>query len=171
MISHNQAHKIVKQDNPGYACTVWEFWRALASDRKSDRHLSLFFGGFYTINHNRTALLPSATERFRRSCLTVSRDAAIQIGPKSPSLGSISRAARMNEWIKKGANGWMNLVVNPPTPVNPASTLGAQGVLKPPIFLSRSKRDVGVPMGPPQAPSGSQRAQQEVRFPARVFCC
>ena len=65
----------------------------LGSDRKSDRHLSLFFGGFYTTDHNRTALLPGATERFKRTCLMVLRDGAIYIGFESPSFGSISRAA------------------------------------------------------------------------------
>jgi hypothetical protein len=39
------------------------------------------------------------------------------------------------------------------------------------FFWSRSKGDVGVPIGPPHAPSGSQRVQKAVRFPARVFCC
>ena len=36
------------------------------------------FAGFYTIDHNRTALLPGATERFKRACLMVSRDEAIK---------------------------------------------------------------------------------------------
>ena len=39
-------------------------------------------------NHNRTALLPIATERFKRTCLMVPRDGAIYIGLISPFLGS-----------------------------------------------------------------------------------
>ena len=50
-----------------------------------------------------------------------------------------------------------------------ASAFGFTASGNPLFFWSRSKGDVGVPMGPRQAPSGSQRAQQAVRFPARVF--
>ena len=53
---------------------------ALGSDRKSDRHLSMFLV-FYTIDQNRTALLPGATIRFKRTFLMVSRGEAIQKGP------------------------------------------------------------------------------------------